>query len=939
MAAPATARLKLSPMASASAPSRRLNPAPSSLALSVFVFAAAALAAPPPASAAGAPLDAFLAPVARTRAAGGELGAAFAVADAAACAQACLANASCISFNLLSSAQPPTKTCGIVEECWAPNKTSCPSALTLSCVGGVFTSVAFASYGLPVVEPGECAFARTPSCDAPSAVGVFESACVGKSWCSVDAELATFGADPCSGVVKFVAASLVGSGCSDAPPPPGQLMCELSGRSRVYSVEAAAAVSNASYYLRLQPRNDSRVAPAVAYALDVPAGGVALEGSGLLARAFATNLEFLANGSRGSVDDLLFPYRRRHNASQSWPGGIFGWDDFVPGSVASMLLMGAGGALRWTEHAALRARLVAVVEGIAAVAEASGFAVGYPESDTNADMNGNNQLPSYVNSWFTHGMLEAAAIDPRALDVARAFNTWWNNCSYLPQLFPQDGSDDHEGPAPTGYDPARGMTSSSPFAHGHMLYWLNQAGIGHSRMAVSRLGTQADVDFLQTLFREDWWLDMLAARNESAIYARKWYPDNCERRRPLALPSSRSPTLARAHAHPALTANRCPPRALTATRADEVCVLECYLDLYTLTGEPHLLDAVRGGWELFRDPVRGWLFPGGSFSINENYLYPPGSFPLEFKGSWGVTTRPTGEFCPSAFWVYLNKRFHRLFPLEEAYVLEMERSIINVGMAGQSPVGVRYFARLHGEKDPTTSVGTCCEGQSVRVFGAAPEHIFTASAAGDVVSVDLFEASTISIARADGTALTVTIATAWPFGTRADVLVSASAAVALTLNLRVPAWAQPSAGSANVSILVDGAAFASSPPGSYAVLALALAAGAGARNVSIELAMAPAALPYTGVTQKPPHARFAYTFGPFLLAALGPWDAGLDCVVVAGVNASAPAGWLAAPPGTPPGALPAAGVFGVAGAPAVSFETYYTIGSGKQFTAFPIVGS
>jgi len=43
------------------------------------------------------------------------------------------------------------------------------------------------------------------------------------------------------------------------------------------------------------------------------------------------------------------------------------------GSVASMLLMGAGGALRWTEHAALRERLVAVVEGVAAVAESSGL--------------------------------------------------------------------------------------------------------------------------------------------------------------------------------------------------------------------------------------------------------------------------------------------------------------------------------------------------------------------------------------------------------------------------------------------------------------------------------------------------------------------------------------------------------------------------------------
>ena len=364
-----------------------------------------------------------------------------------------------------------------------------------------------------------------------------------------------------------------------------------------------------------------------------------------------------------------------------------------------------------------------------------------------------------------------------------------------------------------------------------------------------------------------------------------------------------------------------------------------------MTGEAHLLDAVQGGWELFRDPVGGWLFPGGSFSLNENYLYPPGSFPLEFQGSWGVETRPTGEFCPSAFWIYLNRRFHRLFPLTEAYVAEIERSLINVGMAGQAPSGVRYFARLHGVKDPLTSTATCCEGQSVRVFGAAPEHVFAASPAGDVISVDLFEAATLRVTRpADGVVVSATIATSWPFATRADVLVSASAALpagALRLHVRVPAWAQPSPpGGANVTVLLDGAPAASAAPGSYAVLVLdGVPAGGAARNVSLELAMAPAAQLYTGVTQKPPRSRFAYTFGPFLLAAQGPWDAGLDCVEVPSVDPLRPQDWLTAPAGTPAGALPAAGVFSVAGNATIVFETYYSIGNGVRFTVFPVVGS
>jgi hypothetical protein len=839
-------------------------------------------------------LDSFLSPQTSSYATGGEISSSFPVKSVTDCATSCLSNSSCISFNIGLEQQPPTKTCGIVEECYAPNVTSCPSFLTLSCVGGIFTSVDFASYGLPITN-GSCNFSATPTCDASTSRSVFETACLGKSWCSIDAQLSTFGTDPCTGIVKFIAASLSGN-CTNAPPPPAQLMCQLNSYSRIYTLKTTS--SNVSYYQKIQLRNDSSSSISIPYVLDIPSGGVFFAGTGLLSRAFNTNLEFLVNGSRGSVDDLLFPYRKRYNASSNWPGSIFGWDDFVPGSVASMLLMGAGGALRWTEHETLRSRLIEIVDGIAAVVESDGFAVGYPESDTNAYMNGNNQLPSYVNSWFTHGMLEASFIDERALMIARNQNTWWNNCTYLPQLFPQDSGDDHEGPAPNGYDPSRGMTSSEPFSNGHLLYWMNQAGIGHSRIAVSRAGTQADVDFLQNLFREDWWLDMLAARNKTAIFDRKWYPDNYE-----------------------------------------VCVLECYLDLYTLTGETHLLDAVKGGWEMFRDPINGWIFPGGSFALNENYLYPPGSYPLEFQGRWGVNSRPTGELCPSSFWIYLNKRFHRLFPLEEVYVAEIERSLINVGMAGQSETGIRYFARLHGVKDPLTSVGTCCEGQSVRVFGAAPEHIFSSSSSGNVISIDLFEASTILVTNeASGGAITnVTVSTSWPFNTRVDVLASATVESSITLNIRIPIWTIPSLGSTNVTILLNGESFTSGLPGTYVVFDSLSLKPSDVLNISFQLVMAPSVVLYTGVTQKATYQRFAYLFGPFLLAAIGTWNSSMDCIIINGVNASSPADWLSFPPDTPPGALPSTGEFGVLGNEDIVFQTYYSIGSGIQFTVFPIV--
>ncbi len=272
---------------------------------------------------------------------------------------------------------------------------------------------------------------------------------------------------------------------------------------------------------------------------------------------------------------------------------------------------------------------------------------------------------------------------------------------------------------------------------------------------------------------------------------------------------------------------------------------------------------------------------------------------------------------------------------------EMERALINVGLAGQAGArGVRYFARLHGEKDAPTVKGTCCEGQSARIFGGAPEFVFSVAPGGALVTVDLFEPATLAHA-VGGVPVNITVSTRWPYEARVDVLVAPAAALpagALDLALRIPAWAQGGA----VQLLLNGAPLgAAAPPGSYAAargLAWPAGAPAAASNLSFAAPMGFAAHNYTGVTQKPPFSRFAYTFGPFLLAAEGPWDAALDCVVlnVSG-DARAPQSWLLPPPGTPAGALPPPGAaFAVAGSPAARVLPYFEVAD-ERFTAFPIV--
>ena len=95
----------------------------------------------------------------------------------------------------------PGASCGGVEE---------KQNLTLTCVGGVFNRVVYASYGKPL---GSCAagFTTNSSCNAPQSAAVVSARCLGKAACTIDASSTTFGGDPCFDVVKSLAVVLAGT--------------------------------------------------------------------------------------------------------------------------------------------------------------------------------------------------------------------------------------------------------------------------------------------------------------------------------------------------------------------------------------------------------------------------------------------------------------------------------------------------------------------------------------------------------------------------------------------------------------------------------------------------------------------------------------------------------------------------------------------------------
>ena len=232
--------------------------------------------------------------------------------------------------------------------------------------------------------------------------------------------------------------------------------------------------------------------------------------------------------------------------------------------------------------------------------------------------------------------------------------------------------------------------------------------------------------------------------------------------------------------------------------------IEPYLDLYRATGVKKYLDAALGGWDLYRDH---WEHIGGVISISEGTdLYPPDGNPL----------RRGGELCGNVFWVQLNQRFHLLYPKEEKYVTEIEKSIYNATIPNQiGSKGIRYHARLVDHKDTSHGpyfhcMNTCCEGQGTRLFGSLPEYIY--SLAADGIYVDLFADSKINF-EVGGNPLSLKTTTRFPYDPQVRIEVRTGKPVQAKIRIRIPSWSV-----ATMPVLVNDKLVRTGEPGTYVTL-------------------------------------------------------------------------------------------------------------------------
>lgn len=272
----------------------------------------------------------------------------------------------------------------------------------------------------------------------------------------------------------------------------------------------------------------------------------------------------------------------------------------------------------------------------------------------------------------------------------------------------------------------------------------------------------------------------------------------------------------------------------------------------------------------------------------------------------------TGETCGSVFWIKFNQRFHRLHPSDERYTAEIERSLLNIGIANQAPrvgapqTGIRYFALLHGHKETMTNISTCCEGQGTRLHGSLPEYVYSTSvpaAAKAAIYVNIYMAAAITVTY-PLTHENVTVTTTsdfpapQPFGRPITVTVTHGSVspMPLTVHCRIPAWAGPG----SIAVGLNGnARYATATAGSYLAIQRDWQSG-DAITLSLPMKLTPTR--YVGLNRINGSERYAFEYGPTLLAAVPSsptlWNNATNCLHIPH-SPTTPDTWLTPIKGSP----------------------------------------
>jgi len=159
------------------------------------------------------------------------------------------------------------------------------------------------------------------------------------------------------------------------------------------------------------------------------------------------------------------------------------------------------------------------------------------------------------------------------------------------------------------------------------------------------------------------------------------------------------------------------------------------------------------------------------------------------------------ETCAAVGSVFWNERMQRI-TREARFADELERALYNGFLAGVSLDGTEFFYVNPLESDGDHHrkgwfTCACCPPNVARLLASLDEYVYTVTQDERELFVNLYLGSTGTI-RPDGTEVTVTQQTDYPWDGAVSLEVSTPEPVTFDLHLRVPEWCR------NLTLTVDG---------------------------------------------------------------------------------------------------------------------------------------
>ncbi len=340
-----------------------------------------------------------------------------------------------------------------------------------------------------------------------------------------------------------------------------------------------------------------------------------------------------------------------------------------------------------------------------------------------------------------------------------------------------------------------------------------QAVVGSTIVYNSEIGVDEDMEITREYYEEPWRLAQFLSHEREAVYTRN---------QPGHEP----------HPH-----------------GTELEAYEGYLDLYRYTGAPYYLNAVRDVVSAYKAE---WQHPGGGIIMCEHLR---GNAVRKYA-LWYTQDHTYNEICASSFWLGIHQRLHRLFPDVEAYTFEVEQTIYNCIIAAQKgDADFTSFTYLDERKRPPIRPNHCCVGIGSKIIGCLPEYVFTLDK--HTLSLDLYASAELKWQTAHQT-ITVTETTDYPANGKVSVKFDMPAAEGFDVRVRIPQYA-----ASDVTLYVNGTPAGVGKPGTYQVLYRNWEPG---DVLSFEIPFAFRVYPYRGEDKLEGCRRFAYSYGPCLLA-------------------------------------------------------------------------